>query len=231
MTETTAQASGDTSNKAKSSSAPTPLKAKICVAVCLGLFAITALFILGLEGAVRDMWNAVTSDWRIPAITLSFFISAALLTWAIQHYPKQVARGAVVSIIGCIAAIWFWIATFVTNDGTHPVALSLIVPMVISTLLFACCAALHFGNDWGRSKSERFVLSFILASMFALLIAGIPVVNARDQDQRNAIAAAQKAFSELHINQTNVAVSELESSGNNFLCKIEESKARCVLAK
>jgi hypothetical protein len=186
---------------------------------------------LGLSSLVFAVWNFISSDWLRTAVIISTFVALVVLLEGVGRYPVLFAKSAAALALVAIPFSWYGIATYVAEDASHPVSLTLIAPMVAATVLFAYCGSRHFNNSWGGSTFMRLITSFIAASTVSLIVAVLPVMISYDHDRNIARAAAEKAFTEFHPGQATVAVSEFERSGWKFLCAIRNSASRCVSAR
>lgn len=208
-----------------------PSQAKVCLTACIGLFAVTAYLILGLNSLVVAAWNLAASNWLQTAVIISASIAVVLLIYAFENYPVLMLKFvSVVALVG-IPFFWYGIATYAADDGSHPVPLTLIIPMLVATILFAYCGSRHFSAEWGSSTFQRLLNSFIVASAVSLFVAGISVVISIDSDRSAALAAAEKAFTDLHQDQFNVARSEIAVAGRKFGCMIDNSRVWCREAR
>jgi hypothetical protein len=229
VAQTSTPATAETSKASQPASEQMSLKAKICATVCGGLFTMAALCILRIDIVALKLLSALFADLRIPAGVVLAAASVWLLFWAFRRYPRLAMYGVMFLIVFTMGIFWRNIATTTGDDGTHPVALSLIITMLISTLLLSCCAAVHFGTGWGKSRFDRFISALATFNFTGLVIAGIPVAYVKDRDYYNTMNAAQEAFSELHIGQTYVDLTNFELSGKSFQCHIDANKPRCWL--
>lgn len=206
-------------------------QAKVCLTACIGLFAVTAYLMLGMNRLIVAAWNFTASDWLQTAGYISAFAGLAILIYALEHHLMLVLKILAVVSLVAIPVSWYGIATYVANDTSHPTPLTLIIPMVIATILFAYCGSRHFSEHWGTGPFTRLITSFIAASAASLLVAFVPIALSADNDRTVARSAAEKAFTELHPGQTSVASSEVVSAGREFRCWIDNSRVRCTEAR
>jgi hypothetical protein len=212
-----------------SGQAPVPMSrsAKLCFCVCIALFAVVASLMSGFDAVIVEAVSACLADWRIPAgIGLTWIVVGALC-WAVVEHPYRVEQAFFVLLCLAIVCCWPWLLSAKTNDGVHAISAPLGSAMILVTLLFATCAALHFGPIWGGPKRECFFAGLILANIFALLFSGVVALATFDSFERKAHAAARTSFVDLHSGEQFVDPAIVEMSGFKFECRIDNKDVSC----
>ncbi len=210
---------------------PMSRKAKICVTICLTSFCVLASMTLGLPELIAQIPAYIYANWQPILASPMIFIVLVPLAWALEVHPAATMKIGCLSFLCASPLAWYLIATYTTNDGSHPVSVNLVVGLVTTALLFSLCAASHFGTAWGNSKTERFYRAAFLSSAAALVVAIFPTASAYTTDRFAERNAAKAAFQKMHPGENSVPTTDLEVSGKKFSCSIDDGMARCSLGQ